>query len=248
MKVEFLNKSDNELEFVVDGVTSSFVNAIRRYGTSKVPTYAIEDVEFKKNSSVLYDEIIAHRLGLIPLKTKSMPAKIGYEGPRIKFKLKAKGPGYVYSSELKTSDDDVVPVYDKIPIVYLTEDQEIDLTATAILGIGADHAKFSPGLISFRQYPNISIKRGADGAIAEVCPKGILVNDNSKLKVDESKLHLCTICKACEDKSDSVKVEGEENKFIVYVESWGQMKAIDIIQRAVKALLKDLEKFQKSFK
>ncbi len=248
MKVEFLNKSDNEVEFVVDGVTSTFVNAIRRYGIAKVPTFAIEDVEFKKNSSALYDEIIAHRLGLIPLTTKSLPSKIGYEGARVKFKLKAKGPGYVYASDLKTSDDDVVPVYDKIPIVYLAENQEIDLTATAILGIGADHAKFSPGLISFRAYPKITIGRGADGSIAEVCPKGVLINDNGKLKVDESKLHLCELCKACEDASDKVKVEGEENKFIVYVESWGQMKAMDILTRAAKVLLKDLDKFQKSFK
>ena len=249
MKLEFLNKSDNELEFVIEGVSSTIVNAIRRYGVAKVPTFAIEDVEFKKNSSAMYDEMIAHRLGLIPLFTKSFSNKIGYEGPRVKFKLKAKGPGYVYAKELKSSDDDVTPVYDNIPILYLDENQEVDLTATALLGIGADHAKFSPGLISFRQYPKITIGRGVDGSIAEVCPKGVLVNDNGKLKVNESKLHECTICKACEDKSEGkVKVEGEENKFIVYVESWGQMPAIEILKRSLKVLSKDLDKFQKSFK
>ena len=248
MKINVLKESDLEIDFVIDGIYDSLINAIRRYAIGKVPTFAIEDVEFKKNSSVLFDEIIAHRLGLVPLTTKDFRVRIGYEGPRVKFKLKAKGPGMVYSTQMKSSDPDVVSVY-KMPIVYLDENQEIELTATAIMGIGDDHAKFSPGLFTFRGYPKITISKDADPKIADVCPKKVFKVVNGKLKVDENRIIYCDLCKACEDASNGkVKVEGEENKYIVHVESWGQMKVRDILTRATKVLQSDLEKFQKSFK
>src|SRR4030065_2948598 len=69
MKVEIIEKKDNEIVAVAEGITPAFLNALRRTSMYEVPTLAIEDVLFAKNSSALYDEIIAHRLGLIPLKT-----------------------------------------------------------------------------------------------------------------------------------------------------------------------------------
>ncbi len=248
MKIEYLNKSENEIDFLLEGVEDYFLNAIRRFAIGKVPTFAIEDVEFKKNSSVLFDEIIALRLGLIPLKTKDFRVRIGYEGPRVKFKLKARGPGMVYASQLKSSDSDVVPVYPKMPIVYLDENQEVELTATAIMGIGNDHAKFSPGLFVYRGYPKITISKDAPD-VSDVCPRKVLKFVNGKLKVDESRLIDCDMCKACEEESGGkVRVEAEKEKFIVHVESWGQMSAKDVLIRTAKALQNDLEKFQKSFK
>ncbi len=59
----------NSLSLVLKDVAPSTANAIRRTILAEVPTLAIEDVRIKENSSSLYDEIIAHRLGLIPIKT-----------------------------------------------------------------------------------------------------------------------------------------------------------------------------------
>ncbi len=62
-------KDEGKLSFVIKDTTAAFVNTLRRIMVEEVPTMAVEDVEFRKNSSALYDEMIAHRLGLTPLKT-----------------------------------------------------------------------------------------------------------------------------------------------------------------------------------
>ena len=47
----------------------SLANAVRR-SVAEVPTLAIDEVEIYKNDSPLYDEMLALRLGLVPLKTE----------------------------------------------------------------------------------------------------------------------------------------------------------------------------------
>ena len=221
-----------------------------------VPTMAIEEVEFTKNSSVLYDEIIAHRLGLIPLKTDlktyKLPSecKCGGKGCKIcqvKFKLNAKGPKMVYSGDLKSSDPKVVPVYDNIPIVKLLEGQEIKLTATAVLGFGREHSKWSTGLMMYQNYPKIKIEKVKNAKeIVDVCPRGVFELDGKELKVKN--IEACNLCLACVDKSDGgVVVTGDENKFIVTFESWGQLDCKTILQNAAKQLSKRLNLFEKAF-
>src|SRR3989344_1750302 len=77
-------KKTGRMSFIVKGSNPAFVNAIRRCIINEVPTMAIEDVEIRKNSSILYDEMVAHRLGLVPLKTDlksyNLPQKCKCEG------------------------------------------------------------------------------------------------------------------------------------------------------------------------
>ncbi|RLG72705.1 MAG: DNA-directed RNA polymerase subunit D, partial [Thermoprotei archaeon] len=69
MKIRILEKDSKTIKLLIEDSTLAFVNAIRRLAISDVPTLAIDEVAFLDNTSVLYDEIIAHRLGLIPLTT-----------------------------------------------------------------------------------------------------------------------------------------------------------------------------------
>lgn len=55
------------LEFLLTNTDTSMANALRRIIIAEVPTVAIDLVEFTNNTTVLNDEFLAHRLGLIPL-------------------------------------------------------------------------------------------------------------------------------------------------------------------------------------
>ena len=69
MKIEVLEKNDTNLRIIVKDADIPLMNAIRRLALAEVPCMAIEEVVMIENSSILQDEIIAHRLGLTPLKT-----------------------------------------------------------------------------------------------------------------------------------------------------------------------------------
>ena len=63
MKIQLSKLSEDKdvLTFQINGTVPSYVNALRRLIISEVPTMAIEDVEIRKNSSILYDDVLAHR-------------------------------------------------------------------------------------------------------------------------------------------------------------------------------------------
>ncbi len=67
MKIEIIERKEREIKFSVEGINPAFANALRRIMMTEIPTMAIEWVDFKKNDSVLPDEILANRLGQIPL-------------------------------------------------------------------------------------------------------------------------------------------------------------------------------------
>ncbi|MEO2117826.1 MAG: DNA-directed RNA polymerase subunit D [Methanocaldococcus sp.] len=122
----------------------SFSNAIRRIMISEVPTYAIEDVYIYENSSSMDDEILAHRLGLIPIKGKPL-----LENEVITFTLEKEGPCTVYSSDLKSENGEVA--FKNIPIVRLGKGQKIQIECEAVPGIGKVHAKWQPCNAVYKQ-------------------------------------------------------------------------------------------------
>lgn len=163
MKIEILEKTDSEMKFSVQDITPALANSLRRIMTSEVPTMAIEWVDFKKNDSVLPDEIVANRLGQIPLtfdkKAYTLQSECKCEGKgcsrcQVELVLKKKGPVMVYSGDLKSKDKDVQPVFDKIPIVELFENEELQFEATAQLGLGKNHAKWQASVVGYRHDNN----------------------------------------------------------------------------------------------
>ncbi|XP_065216800.1 DNA-directed RNA polymerases I and III subunit RPAC1 isoform X2 [Planococcus citri] len=77
VKVEIVKSDDLEIEFDLIGVPACFANAFRRVLLAEVPMMAIEKVHVYNNTSILQDEVLAHRLGLIPLKAD--PRKFAFK-------------------------------------------------------------------------------------------------------------------------------------------------------------------------
>ena len=160
-------KDENKISFILKDSNASYANALRRIMMEEVPVMAIEDVEITKNSSILYDEIIAHRLGLLPLttdlKSYNLPENCKCEGKgcarcQVKLTLQAsKGSGMVYASEIKSKDSAIKPACPKMPIVKLLKGQQLELEATAVLGKGKVHSKWSPCLIYYKKKPVVEI-------------------------------------------------------------------------------------------
>lgn len=158
MKVKILKKNEMEVSFSVEGISPGFANALRRIMMTEVPTMAIEFVDFKKNDSALPDEILANRLGQIPLKfdkkAYDLPEECKCEGKgcsrcQVELVLKEKGPKVVYSGDLKSKAKDVAPVFDNIPIVELFEDEELQFEAIAQLGLGRQHIKWQAAVVGY---------------------------------------------------------------------------------------------------
>ena len=70
MEIVFSRLDDQIARFSLAGSTPAFANSFRRAMSGEVPTLAIEDVKIYDNTSALFDEMLAHRIGLIPIRTE----------------------------------------------------------------------------------------------------------------------------------------------------------------------------------
>jgi DNA-directed RNA polymerase subunit D len=155
--VDILERADEKIVIKFNNVPRQYINAIRRTSISEVPTLAIDDVVILENSSVMHDEAIAHRLGLIPLLTNLdrfvMPhecdckSTLGCSKCRVLLVLDSEAnekTKVVMSGELVSEDELIKPVSKDIPIITLAPGQKLKFEAYARLGIGRDHAKWQP--------------------------------------------------------------------------------------------------------
>ena len=256
MKVTKIAGKGNELILECDDITFSQANTLRRLMMNEVPVMAIDDIEFKKNSGVLYDEMLGLRIGLLPLHTDlesyNLPSECTCKGAgcakcQVQLTLNVKGPAVVYAKDLKSKDPKIKPVYPETPLVKLLEGQELELVATAQLGLGKEHAKWSPGLIYYRQKPSLTINKEADAkAIAEALKNSALdavTEKGGKLNIDEKKLLLLDAPDVYEDISKELKVTYSENEFIFIIESWGQLSPSEIIEASIGRMQKNCKEF-----
>jgi len=261
VKIKFLEKSKESITFEIDGIEIEFANALRRIMISEVPILAIEDVYFKDNNSALFDEVISHRLGLIPLKFpidvfnfREECSNCGGEGcPNCQavFTLEKEGPCMVYSGDMKSSNEEVKPLYDNIPIVKLEKGQKISLEAIAVLGLGKNHIKHKAAIASYKYYPLINIdgkKCDNCGACINVCPKNIIVKGKTK-PIIKNQID-CTLCGVCVEacgKKNAIELKGDKNRLIFKVETVSGLtpkeivlKSCDILENKSEELKKEL--------
>lgn len=259
MEIEIAKKDGLKLEFILSESDPAFANSLRRAAIGEVPTMAVDEIEVIENESPLYDEIIAHRLAMIPLKTPVrgyvLPdeCRCGGKGCQkctVEMSLEAEGPTIVKSGDIQSSDKEVVPVSDEIPIVELRSGQRLKLNIYARLGLGKNHAKWIPGLVFYRYFPIIKIGKECNGCgkCVEACPRDVLAVEEKELRV--KRLMECTLCRACVEACprNAIEVEGDSSRFIFKVESTGALPPEEIVLKAVESLRKDFEEAGRAFK
>ncbi len=261
MEVRILenNKEQGKLSFILKDSNHIFANTLRRLIIDEVPTMAIENVEFSKNNSILYDEIIAHRLGLIPLKTDlksyNLPDKCKCEGKgcnrcQLKMVLRANKVGNVYASEIKSKDPAVKPVYGNMPIVKLLKGQSLELEAIAVLGRGKEHIKWSPCHAYYKYRPIIEITGEVKNpeAIIEVDHNNIFEIKDRKLVVNKDRVLECDLSLDFSEIDKNVKVTARDTDFVFYFESFGQLSCKEIVNKAIDIFDEQLDDFVEELK
>ena len=146
--LDVITKDSERIALKLKGVPLQYANALRRVCLNGVPVFAIDTVDIIENTSVLPDEGLAHRLGLIPLKTDLTKYN---ESDKILLVLdsgESEETRAVLSGELSSEDESVKPVSEKIPIVQLAPGQKIKIECYARLGRGTEHAKWNSSNIS----------------------------------------------------------------------------------------------------
>jgi DNA-directed RNA polymerase subunit D len=151
LSLEIINENEQKISVKIKGVSVQYANALRRICLNGAPIYAVENVDILENTSVLADEGVAHRVGLIPLKTDLESSKDGNETDKIMLTLDSgvsDETRTILSGELKSQDPNVIPTSNDIPIVTLAPGQSLKFEAHARLGIGTEHAKWNSANIA----------------------------------------------------------------------------------------------------
>jgi len=261
VSVEVVSRSPEEITVILRDVPLEYANALRRASLEEVPTMAIDYVVFYDNTSALSDEIVAHRLAMIPLASEKAldrykPPEVCGEGKQVdgcytSLYLEAEaGPGEflaVYSDKLMPQEDpDVVPIRGDIPLVMLGPGQRVVLEAWARLGRGREHAKWSPATVASLTYlALISIDRGRCtrcGLCAERCPTGAIRVVNGELVVREDLCNLCRQCvRACEP--EALSLSWRRDAYRLHIESSGALSPERILVQSVIEVRRKLVEF-----
>lgn len=266
MKVKVLSASGDAMRLLLEETEPAYANALRRVLVSDVPKMAIEDVEFhlgpiraedgKEYESVspLFDEMIAHRLGLVPIPTdlglynrrEDCPSCHGEGCPNctIIYSVNKRGPGLVTSADLEPiGDTKLRPTDPQIPIVKLGDGQAMLVYATAVLGTGKDHAKWQATQgVGYRYYPTLKAgSKSLDPLDPEVpfCESHMASTSTE----EEEVLTLASDCKTCQKfaeqyKVDSVKAGNDPTRIVMAFETDGSMTTKAVLIAALDILSK----------
>lgn len=207
--MEILSQDKQRISVKLKNIPLQYANALRRICLNGVPVFAIDTVDIIENSSVLADEGVAHRLGMIPLKTDlskyvepsncECHSETGCSNCRVMLMIDSGDTDTtrtVMSGEITSEDDTVKPVSDKIPIVQIAPGQRIKIEAYARLGRGIEHAKWNASniatLIPTEKEDEHVLTVETTGALS---PERILVDGISELskRLEEFKMLLAEL-------------------------------------------------------
>jgi len=230
--VQFIERDDRSARFVARGLTPALANGIRRAMIADVPTFSIDSVRFVENTSVMFDEVIALRLGLIPLTTPLDDFEIG---DTVTVALDVEGPATAYSGDIESSDALVEPADENVPIIELKEGHRLEFEADAVLETGKEHAKQQGGVaVGFRHLQSVTV--GDDiGEFDEQEPeilRGAIETDDGEVMLTKAFDHDLTN----RYPGKELTVEDVPGAYVFHVETDGSFDAEELVLRAAESL------------
>ncbi len=266
MDIEIIEMAERKCKFVLKNSTPAMANALRRTMLSDIPKMAIDKVEFHLGSidvdgrefesiTPLFDEIIAHRLGMVPVPTDyglfnfQNECVCGGEGcPNctIMYSLNEHGPRTVLSGDMQPLGDPSLKVKDElIPIVELADGQSVLIYAHAVMGTARKHVKWQVANgVGYKYMPVIDIVGNVpDGKkVIDKCPKKVFDIEGDKVVVKN--LLDCIICGMCEESSEgAIKVTSDETQFVFKFETDGSLTAEQVLNKAAEVLSENAKAF-----
>jgi len=261
MKVEVKELKPKKAVIRIEGTQPYFVNSLRRIMLAYLPKLAVKDVIIYDNTSALFDEIIAHRVGLIPIPTDLSLLSFrdecvckgkGCPNCTVRYTLSKEGEGTVYSGDLQPEEKSWAITEDKIPIVKLYGDQRLILEVEAVLGLGSKHAKWQAVIApSYRMDPIIEYDKKRTSELENFIrklPKNlvemkgdkIIVKELGKIPVFESYIE--------KEKIDFITIKRDPTNVTFSFETDGSLTAKDALVESAKILEDKYQKFGKLLK
>ncbi len=229
MDVRVLQEKGNTVKVLIKDTGTSFVNALRRQIMAGTPVLAIDDVHIYENTGAMFDEMLGHRLGMVPLRMDSKKYK---PGDKVKFVLEKEGPGTVYSRDIKSTDPKIEPADMNIPLTKLIEGQRIRLELDAIVGMGKQHAKWQPAIASYTELPQVVSDKGAKEKAYK--------SDVLDMMLDGK--HRDIILK------DGQSLQYDSTAFVFTLESHGNLTPKELFESAAEGLKEKAEGLRKELK
>ena len=258
MKLEIKDLKPKKAEIKIEDTKPYFVNSLRRIMLAELPKLAINNVIIYDNTSALFDEIISHRLGLVPIPTdlslltfreECVCKGKGCPNCTVRYTLSKEGDGAVVSGDLQPAEKSWMITEDKIPIVKLYGDQRLILEVEAILGIGRTHAKWqavqAPG---YRTDVTIDFDKSREDDLMdflEKIPKDIVDLKKGKLELKDVKKLSVLESYMDKEKIDFINIKRDLTKYVFSFETDGAYSAKDALIESAKILEKKYSELSK---
>lgn len=251
MKVKTVELKGHKGVLKIEDTDAYFVNSLRRVMLAELPKLAINDVIIYDNTSALFDELISHRLGLVPIPTDlsvlAFRSECKCEGKgcpscTVRYTLSKEGECVVYSGDLQPEHPSFAITETTIPIVELMKDQRVILEVEAVLGRGRDHAKWQVVLAPrYRMETKITVdKKHIDEAkaIIEELPKDLVELKGDKLEVKDPSKAAIVEAYLERYKTEFITISKDPSKLLFSFETDGSMSAKAALQESVNILAK----------
>ena len=237
--VQFIDRDERSARFVVRPISPAMANGLRRAMVADVPTLAIDTVRVVENTSVMFDEQIGLRLGLVPLT--SPPGEF-QEDTTVTLSMDVSGPATAYSGDLVSADSMVEPADENVPIIDLKDGQRLELEAEAVLDRGKTHAKHQGGVaVGYRHLQRVEVLGDADeyDDQGRQVVRGVIEEDGELVPAESFDNDLSERYPGKE-----VEVVDVSEAFVFSVETDGSMSVEDLVAAAADSLIDRAEELE----